>query len=55
LVPSREWTLKSFKLPTIWLLDPASRSHRWLKQKASFSREMNHHAIACYAYKAERY
>jgi hypothetical protein len=26
-------TLKSFKLPTFWLLDSAFRSRRWLKQK----------------------
>jgi hypothetical protein len=29
-------TLKSFKLLTFWLLDPASKSHGWLKQKCIF-------------------
>jgi hypothetical protein len=46
-------TSKSFKLPPFWLPNSASKLCGWLKQKVTFSREMNHHAVACYAYKAD--
>jgi hypothetical protein len=44
--------LKSFKLPTFWLLDSASGLRELLKWKGHFSREMNHHTVICYTYKA---
>jgi hypothetical protein len=38
-------TSKSFQLPTFWLLDLASGSRGWLKQKGIFFGEMNHHTV----------
>jgi hypothetical protein len=36
-------TSKPFKLPTLWLLDLASESCGWLKQKTYFSGKTNRH------------
>jgi hypothetical protein len=44
---------KSFKLPAFWLLDSASGLRGLLKWKGPFfSREMNHHTVTYFTYKA---
>jgi hypothetical protein len=44
-----------FELPTQQLLEFASVSRGWLKQKVFFPRETNHRPIACHPYKAGRH